>query len=111
MYLFRALREDQRLITKFPTDPFSVRTDPFAFQTGRHFAVLFNFFRKHHSSGIEALSLFSLTTFLAILLLDSRELFFMAEGGFGLLSFLPTSCVYVCFFFFLLRQSSYAYFF
>lgn len=108
--LFRGLREDQRLVMKFPTDPFSTRTDPYAFQTGRHFAVLFNFFNKYHSSGIEALSLFSVTAFLAILLLDSRELFFIAEGGFALFSFLPTSCVYACLCFLLLRQSSYAYF-
>lgn len=111
MFLFRALREDQRLLTKLPLDPFATRTDPFAFCTGRHFAVLFNFFPKYHSSGIELLSLLGLTTFLMVLLLDSRELFFIAEGGLVLFSFLPGSCLYMFLGFCAIRQSSYAYFF
>lgn len=107
--VFRGLREDNFITTSIQLDPFSVRGNPFAFLTRKHFRVLYGFFNRIHSPGVEALNLYFVSCTFGILLLDSREIFMIFEGGFLSLSYLTTFSTYLIIFYLVSRQSSYMY--
>lgn len=107
LLVLKGLREDARIVSEFPIDPFCLPQNPYSFKTGKHYSIIFSFSERAHSPLLELIKYVGFSIVLALIFLDSREIFFFTESGFWHTTLLTPITIVGYISLLLIRQSAY----
>jgi len=113
LFIFRALREDHRFFTSITVDPYFLNIGRFSFSIGKHISILYRKRHRIHNVYLEHI-LYTIIVYIFITnTLDIRDFFIYNNNTEQSIILSIEKSHYKKFFiflFFIIRQSTYAYF-